>query len=772
MPAAIEGYVIPYFNVEGKPLPFYRVRLFDYDVRYLQLKGTPNHVYFPRNFKKVFDQTDGKLILITEGEKKAALAVKMGWPCIAFGGVDSWINKSITLPKDTQWTRAKYNDKLMVAKIPSADAILINTIGFAEGFEELCNLGLYNKSSMVIIYDTDGTFGTKPEVQRAASNLGHELRHRGFGIRQIRQQVLPLIPELDKTSLDSFLMHQFGGPKKLKELIIQNLQKPTTFPRHPNVRELIGQKLQGAKIGRKELQKLSLSTITELDARGKRMYSPDESQLYYFNQSSHVLMKVNMNTHTREQLQETDFGRLLYKDYGIAPSADNRLMQWLGAQFSAEDPIEEVAPHRIIARPKHSDNCIRFQVNNGEYIKVTGNPKGFAEVLENGAENVLFEAKTGAQLDSTKIMAEIDRQIQAPGFIENWWDEVLSGVRLKDHGKHRTLISLLYYISPWLYRWRGTQLPVELIVGESGSGKSTLCELRLDIILGDPALRNAPNDIKDWQASIANSGGLHVTDNVHFVDKSLRQRLSDEICRLITEPDPHIEQRKYYTNAEQIRIRVDPIFVFTAIQQPFHNADLIQRAFFLELDKSQKTDDASPLTFDNFWKQQQLQKRGGRDAWVAHHLIVLYKFLRASETQWNYSYKAKHRLINLEQILVIMARDVFGLEWEWIPQYLASTVEDTLAHSDMVVEALCLFVDHGFRNGRSKGFVTVKDITEWIEDQEDFSHNTLLSNGRALGKFLQTNKHMAATVIGLIQDGTTANRARFRLKRTARHKEV
>src|SRR5690606_37311113 len=120
------------------------------------------------------------------------------------------------------------------------------------------------------------------------------------------------------------------------------------------------------------------------------------------------------------------------------------------------------------------------------------------------------------------------------------WGQVLQTVRLRDHHKQQAITTLLYYMSPWLNRWRGMQLPVEMVLGESGSGKSTLCELRLSIITGQPRLRNAPQDLKDWHASIANSGGLHVTDNVQLVDRNLRQRLSDEICRIITEPSPHI----------------------------------------------------------------------------------------------------------------------------------------------------------------------------------------------------------------------------------------
>ncbi|WP_324001730.1 hypothetical protein, partial [Parvimonas micra] len=147
--------------------------------------------------------------------------------------------------------------------------------------------------------------------------------------------------------------------------------------------------------------------------------------------------------------------------------------------------------------------------------------------------------------------------------------------RVKDSedDRDRKILALLYCISPWMYRWRGTQLPIEMMIAEPGSGKSTLYQLRLNIMSGVAKLRNAPKDLRDWTASVSGAGGLHVTDNVHMGDNSLRQELSDELCRVITAHNPVIERRKLYSDNDVVETPVKCVFAVTAIKQPFSNAD-------------------------------------------------------------------------------------------------------------------------------------------------------------------------------------------------------
>jgi hypothetical protein len=792
VPQEIKGYIIPYFDITGRPIPYYRSRLFDYHIKYKQVKNTPNHVYFPPNFLPTFNALpkDKKLIVIVEGEKKAALGVKIGLPTVAFGGVDSWKNKTLTLPGDAEIAANSIassgtTKRVLSIRVPDNgyDQEMLNVSPYAIGFQDMIDLGMAHRATIVIVYDSDKGIGMKPEVQRAAATLGYELRYQGFKINQIKQIVLPQLPELDKTALDDFIMApertdpegnytiDSGGINRFRKLLESTLLKKKAFPRNPNVREYVNKKLQRMKLMRKEMQSLSLAVVTELDARGQRMYSESAGDHYYFDASSSKLMKAPINVLSRESLQETTFGKLLYNDFGIVPSADARLMQWLGSQFTAEDPIESVTPHRVLARVNFEQDNVHLQINDSQFITVD---KDGIDVHDNGSDGILFESGCIQPLEAADLITEFDRLEKLYGTdkpVPNYWSTVLKEARLKDHGKQSQLFALLYHISPFLFRWRGTQLPVELVFGESGSGKSTLMELRLDILTGHATLRNAPTDLKDWHASISNTGGLHVTDNVQLLDRSLSQRLSDEICRLITEPHPHIEMRKYYTNADLMQVDVSAVFAFTAIKQPFSNADLLQRSVLLEFDKAPTAQAAGQITYDSRWRSRQVERYGGRSGWFAYHLFVLHRFFIAVSKEWNQTYGASQRLINLEQALCLLSKSVFGQDPSWIPGYLVAETNSSITDADWAFEGINAFTDE-VRANVAKGLTpkerkfSASEISNWAMGQEDFAECVQLTNPRKLGRYLQTHKHMAASIAGLSEAGTYANRVVYTVSMT------
>lgn len=92
------SYRIPYFDFSGRKIAYSRVRFLESkkggfskkegSFRYSQPFNSSPHVYLPPylSWKKIAKDPEQK-ILITEGEKKAALACKLGIPCIALGGV-------------------------------------------------------------------------------------------------------------------------------------------------------------------------------------------------------------------------------------------------------------------------------------------------------------------------------------------------------------------------------------------------------------------------------------------------------------------------------------------------------------------------------------------------------------------------------------------------------------------------------------------------------------------------------------------------------------
>jgi Domain of unknown function (DUF3854) len=779
-PFSTPGYVIPYFNAEGRPVPFYRCRLLDSDAKYRQPKDSPNHVYFPKNFHTIAYASHPitPYIVITEGEKKAAAAVKAGFPCVGLGGVYSWKNRTILIAGDA--ALSTHRSKLAV-RLPAGDEITedYNT-PLAVGFIDLIDKAASSNPAthIIICFDSDNsTAPTTPrttnEVQRAAADLAYELRFRGIQFSHIHQLILPPIIDFefqgDKVGLDDFLASRSDdcGPKKLERLIQNVLTQRGTFPRHPNIRDYINKRLQNSNMSRKETQGVALAILSELDGQGRRLRAPT-NETFYFDHNSKRLLLSAWGTYSDPQL-DSPFTQFLYQQYGLS-AADRKLLVWLGTQFTGEQPIEEVSPYRVFARPNSNTNptekqdVIYYQISDSEFVELTA--QSF-KIHNNGDLNVLFVADQVEPLDKSKLLQEFQRQSKDAdsnsSSITCWWANTLAQVRLRDKDKQRISAALLYYLSPWLFRWRGMQLPIELIVGEAGSGKSTLCELRLDILTGRPLLRNTPTDLKDWHASVTNAGGLHVSDNVQLTDRTLRQRLSDELCRITTESDPYIEQRKYYTNADLIRIPVRTTFALTAIQQPFQNADLLQRSMILELDKSIDANRAGEIRYDSNWKQKQLQNRGGREAWVAHHLVVLQRFFQLVQQKWDPNYIAKQRLINFEQSLLLMA-EVFGIPANWLPDFLVGSSDQAVSEADWILEGLHAFaLEHNRPSIAQKRF-QASMISEWSESQSEYKGCEPLVNPRKLGKYLRAHKSAVFHLTGIVEAGMESNRVCYRFQ--------
>ena len=773
-PFSVAGYVIPYYNINGKPAGFYRVRLLDQDPKYRQAKETLNHVYFPLGFLELAKRSDKPYILITEGEKKAALAVKRGYPCVAFGGVDSWRNRQIIIPKESE---LKDDKKGLKAKVPAGGEISEDHMSsLATGLQDLIDFCLQYNKHMIVVYDTDTSVATRFDVQRAASTFGFEMRFRGVPFKCIRQIHLPLMPGYEKVALDDFLAD--APQKAFDDILHKNLARKSAFPRHPNVRDYLNKRLQKARMARKEMQAVSIAVLSELDATGIRLRSSQEQQSYYFDATTHRLLKADFSANPNE-LTEDPFGHFLSRKFGVG-AADAKVLQWLGTQFTGEEPVEEVTPYRVFARRDNNEDAVYLQLSDGQYAKVDGGERGDnvdgvrtpgLRICDNGTDNILFVAdQVAGGIDVGKLRAEYAKQYDQS--LKNWWAEVLSEVRLRDKGQAH-ITSLMFYISPWLHRWRGTQLPIEMTLGEAGSGKSTLQELRLQIQTGIPKLRNAPKDIKDWHASIVNSGGLHVIDNLQLPDRLFRSQVSDEICRLITEPKPTIEQRRYYTNAEVVEFPVRCTFGITAISQPFQNADVLQRAFLIELDKYNDAMEGN-LRYDSDWSKQKLNARGGREAWLAHHLLVLHKFFEYVRSGlWDPRYQAANRLINFEQALITMAK-LFGIPYDYIPRHLNLTMNRSVVAADQTFEGISAFVYY-WRNDAAGGGKKnamgrteyrkfgASEISMWAEGMQEYCRVELLTNPRKLSRYISTHKTMLAQIVGMVEAGTSNNRQMYKL---------
>lgn len=762
------GYVIPYFDINGNRAPYYRVKLFQplpKGAKYLQPQNSGSWVYYPKNFAKLAQAaTKGQArtkvnghpaaIILTEGEKKAAKACADGFPACAVGGVFNWRSRTIILPEDTQLLKNRENQ--IVAKTPPGTSIAPTSdrrAVLASGLEQLMRFLHEHELQIVIAFDSDNPRNL--DVERAAAELAFEFRIRGIPTNHIRQLVLPTEPG-KKIGLDDFLYAH--GPDGLDTLLEQCIESKTAFPAHPNLKEVINQRMD-SMIGRTEAKELSLLVLTDMDRHGQRMIEKNTGSPYFFDSRGKRLLRVNLLQHHSEPLHETKFGEFMYKHYDIS-QADSRLLPWVAAGFTGEKPVIDVEPRSILA--VMPNNKLAYQIDDGHFVVISGDSKMPIRLCENGTEGLLFRADQVEPVDYTQLYNKFKEQVawleRKPPYTEMFWPKALSTMKFVRENDAK-IMAILSYLSPWLLRWNGAQLPVELLIGEPGSGKSSLYGLRLRIIYGWPALRNQSTDIRDWYASVTSQDGIHVVDNVHLVSKELRQRLSDEMCRIVTEPTPYVEMRKLFTTSDNFRLPVRTVFAMTAIQQPFLNADILQRSLIIELAAVGKD-------FSSSWDMSLLKSFGGRVGWLAHHLAVIHLFFRkVSGGAWNPNYKSGHRLAHFEQMFRLFGNIIGVPDAELVGATLAEVAETQVSEYDWTMEALKSFnLEHidSLRNDPNKT-ITLQDVASWAMSREEYAENTVVTNARRLSRYIKQHKYMVEKVAGFMPYGRYGNRDAYRL---------
>jgi hypothetical protein len=176
---AYAGFVLPYFDLKGKPTKFWRIRYLEdtrkgfekvtgqKTLRYMQPSGTTNEVYLPP-FVKWADIASNAThpIVITEGELKAAIATKLGMPTIGLGGVFCF--------------RSSRNNQTLLPMLMEFD---------------------WEERKVIICYDSDAA--TNPNVTAAENMLAAELTQHGAQVFVAR---LNPAPDGSKMGIDDFLL--------------------------------------------------------------------------------------------------------------------------------------------------------------------------------------------------------------------------------------------------------------------------------------------------------------------------------------------------------------------------------------------------------------------------------------------------------------------------------------------------------------------------------------------------------------------------------------
>ena len=193
-----ESYAIPYFTLDGTPIPgVERLRFVGKPIaggrRYFQtFEGC--RLYFPPLFAWPRIARDpAKPIYFTEGEKKAARACKEGFPTVGLGGVENWRRGALT------------------------DLDAFDLVG----------------REVVIVFDAPDTT-ENAQVGRALREFAAELRRRGARVGEKR---LPDLDPPNKTGLDDFLVAR--GRKAFAALPVEPVEEPRHNTDLGNTRRLL-----------------------------------------------------------------------------------------------------------------------------------------------------------------------------------------------------------------------------------------------------------------------------------------------------------------------------------------------------------------------------------------------------------------------------------------------------------------------------------------------------------------------------------------------------
>lgn len=178
------GFLIPYFDLEGRVTKFWRYRYLEStktgfdalttkkELRYAQPGRSLNEIYIPpvggTNWKSVAANPEIPLV-ITEGELKAACATKLGFPTIGLGGVWCFKSNNARMPLLPMFHEFQWRERIVY-----------------------------------ICYDSDAV--TNPQVMTAENALARELMLLGA------QPFIVRIPFLEKDNkkigLDDYLVDE------------------------------------------------------------------------------------------------------------------------------------------------------------------------------------------------------------------------------------------------------------------------------------------------------------------------------------------------------------------------------------------------------------------------------------------------------------------------------------------------------------------------------------------------------------------------------------
>lgn len=738
-----DSYVIPYFDLKGQRLrDFHRIRLLPEArkpgdgsaLKYFQPPNTDAHLYLPPIITpERWNQHDsnGHLedIFITEGEKKALKGAQEGLLCIGLGGVYNWRQKTVTtkVSKDafTKGHESKDGKTVTVRQRANQsreeddeDEDTKTTITPSPEMRQI----IWGGRRVFITFDTDPSLNGN--VQTAAFELALWLFDHDADPYQI---VLPRqLGSSSKVGLDDFLRDEGVS-------IFRRLIPVAQFPAHPETKRWVRKTLNARK-DRTGNVRVGRGIVAGLDAKGHR-YVDVNRHYYFFDNGSKKLHDFDLSANDIRSLRLTAFGDVIMDDYGLL-STDGPAVSAVADFYTKVGPPSLIEPHRAVFAfqdPKTLQDVLYCQLSDSRIAKVTADSITF---IDNGADNVLFQAGYVAGSDEDKIqdaLAEHSRPRNLwMGSLDDFNIQALPNLTARET---HLFLTALFHVNPWLKKWRGLLLPFELAVAEPNSGKTFLYNLRRGILTGNPSLDNIPTDIRSWYAQVKASAGMWICDNMGDAKRELREELSDELARLITEPDPHTTTRKLFTTDEALRIQMDCSFAATAIRNPFWKPDILQRMMIFHMA-------AIPAgQRDSNWYLQRLQNR---EEWIAEHLVSIQRFFQVVRRAWKPHYLSGHRLTHFEQTIGLMIVALgFPNEAQAIVPKLQEMVQRTIAENDPTMEALRTFAIENIDSFPNRPLVQLGDIVEWVDGDGEgrFTHLKTLKTSVALSRYFNSHTY-------------------------------
>ena len=721
------SFVIPYFSVEGQRTEFSRTRHLIPPAgrtsagKYSQASGSPAHVYIPPHYATTapgWYEDPSYRLLVTEGEKKALAAAQAGILCIGLGGVDNWVSRTKVIPveyvKHIEYGEKKKAVIVRVEKDATARLLDENVA------EELLQIDWRGREAL-IAFDTPDSY-TKEGVQRAQFQFAMWLYRQGA---HVGAYYIPANDDnpLQKVGLDDWLRDDPSAAAQLQEPPDYRL-----FPPPPNPRAWLHGAFE-SRLTRNEQEEIAMGVLASLDAKGERYKDPLGLSYYYEKETK----SLHAFTWADKGLQETTFGRIL-NDMGLR-TTDGAVMSRLSNLYVNEGFIREIEPHRVVAR---RDDAIYVQLSDGEMAKVTADD---VEIVDNGTDNILFVAGTVEPVD-------VDNLTDALGSLprRRWYNAVrslkLRAIPPLNLEQTQIFLTCLMYLSPWLWRWRGMQLPLEMAVAEPGSGKTFLYNLRMEVLTGSPELFGMPSDMRDWNAQVGAAPALWVCDNLGKLDSNTFHKLSDELARLITEPKPSVKLRELYTEASLKTVPIECAFAITAVKNGFTSPDITQRMVLYHLDA------IPPGERNPGWYRGQLTQ--GREPWLAEHLQYMQAFLKLARKKWNPSLVQQHRLVHFEQGVMLMG-EALGFPapmMDSIRKQLSQTVDTAVAETNPLIEALLVAKAELYAD---TSMVPLQDLVEWAkyDPQERFTALNQFNNSRQLTNAFRSNPAQILRSTGL-----------------------